>query len=85
MNLSPKMIRSVSHPFISAAYIREDFSGSAKRPVKVLVIDAVAASAFKNEDAREKAYNDFLANLDIISDGVERHEGAFDHIDIRMH
>lgn len=85
MNLAPKMINTVKHPFISAAYIREDFSGSAKKPVKVLVIDSVASSAFKNKKDRESAYNDFLANLDIISNDVERHAGSFDHIDIRMH
>lgn len=78
----PKIVNNVSHPFVSSAYIREDFSVSKSGSVKVLVIESVTG---KDKKERERLYADFLANLDIFSTEVKRQGGTFDRVDIRFH
>jgi hypothetical protein len=80
----PKIVNNVSHPFVSSAYIREDFtaSGAENGSVKVLVIESVAGTGKKE---RETLYADFLANLEIFSTEAQRQGGRFDRVDIRFH
>lgn len=79
-----KIVNKVIHPFVSSAYIREDFNEDSGMRTKVLVIQSVPTEQRKTRE-REACYADFLANLDLISGEIARRDGRFDRIDIRFH
>lgn len=75
MILEPKIIRRAVHPFVDSAYIAEQGDHH-----KVLVINAVKAGEKKRRDL----YADFLSELDIISDSMQREGDEFDRVDIHF-
>lgn len=75
MILEPKVINHTVHPFVASAYIAEHGDKT-----KVLVINAVKLGKKERDDL----YADFLSNLDLISDRMEKDGESFDRVDIRF-
>lgn len=86
MNLAPKIVTGLSHPFVSSAYIREDFAKGSQKPIKVLVINSVPrATDATGSKEKDGLYADFLSKMDILFDKVQKKGTNFDRVDIRLH
>ena len=78
MLFEPTVIKTIRHPFVSSAYIVKgiDRTGSIH---SVLVIQPTEAVN------QNDLYQDFLENLDLITEQVGRNSEPFDRVDIRFH
>lgn len=88
MILEPVAINTCLHPFIEQAFIKKQFNGRGSRGknlIDVLVIEAKHKPKSMGGHADDRLFIDFLSNLDLIKEQVERTVGHFDRMDIRYH
>lgn len=79
MLLQPTPINSVAHPLIASAYLKKGFGSSADLGSEdILVIET-------RTDDNSDQWLDFLSDLDLIIDQIDRKGCKFDSVEIRRH
>lgn len=86
MLLQPTPVNSITHPLIASAYIKKMIDEQTSLPSKdVLVIETRTEAAGLDACARDDQWIDFLSDLDLIVDTIDRKGCKFDCVEIRRH
>lgn len=84
MMLQPTPITSITHPLIASAYLKKSM-GREMQSQDVLVIETRTEHDGMTKSARNDQWVDFLSDLDMIIDQMDRKGCKFDTVEIRRH
>lgn len=77
-------IKHVSNPLVEMMYLKKEFNERGEESGEnILVVKLKQGLRLGTAKERQEGLNDFLANLDLIRDEIERKAGKFKRVDIQ--